>query len=199
MTENDLQEQNLHSKMVDAEYEYIFYLREKYIPIILVETQDYIWDQKHWYYKYLFPHQETTTQSDLSHEDSSHEDCDLGHRAPRDLNQMPPSLQKLLYRKLSFICHPDKCLESWAKKIFQIINGANSTNNLELLKKINTHWETYKSFETFCESELDKQEIIKKWKSEIWYHWLNSPIIKEVWISQEEYNTRQNINLNTSV
>ncbi len=180
----DSEELNLHSKLVEAEYEYMNYLRDKKLPEFTKETQNYVWDKTHWYYKYIFP--EKNDNCDLNDCCDSNDCC--GSNQNNDAK-----LQKKLYKKLTLICHPDKCEKSWAIDVFKLINEANQCNDLDLLKKLNNHWDTYKNFENY--QIIEKEIFIKKCKLELWYLWSHPgySCLKEMFFDIQQYNKLQKI------
>jgi hypothetical protein len=172
----DTIELELESQLINAQYQYLKYLRQKHIPKFMAETIDFVWDDTHWYYKYLFP----TKKSDI--ESSNDKSFD---------NKSINPAQKKLYKKLCLICHPDKCDKSWASDMILIITTANQKNDLHTLQKIYDYYKINQSFDLFYESDFDfnKKQLIKQWQSEYWYLWLTDPIIKEIFISQSKYET----------
>ena len=167
-------EHNLYAKMIDSEYEYFEYLRKIKLKSFDEETKEYVWDKQHTYYKYMFP------------------DGTIGVTENKnDYECSKKSENNQLYKKLSLICHPDKCPENWSLKMFVIVNDANINNDTKLLEEIQSYWEKYKSFDKYDNKTSNKKKQIDKWKLEFWYLWsLNDPILKEIFVNPIEYEKR---------
>lgn len=174
----------LQSKLIDAKYNYMKYLREKQMPKFNEQTRDYVWDENHWYYKYIFP----TKQNINSNEDDSINYMQNENNDNDDKTN--DVLQKKLYIKLSLLCHPDKCNEKWSNDIFRIINDANKKNNVTVLQNIMNYYKKNNSLEGYCDEYIDKESIIIKWQNELWFRWFNGSMIKDVLITQDEFISR---------
>jgi hypothetical protein len=168
-------ELDLYNKKIDAEHDYINYLRENKLETFKSDTKDYVWDKYHWYYKYIFPE----------------EDSDIFNIYESDKKQT--DVASNYFKKLSVICHPDKCAENWAHQIFIKATNAYKNNDIKSLESMYLHWELYKSFNNYNSSINDKTEDIKKWKSELWYLWYyGEDIYKDVFIPPKIMSERQN-------
>lgn len=162
-----MNEQALYQRMIDAQYEYMKFIRVAWSEKFSQETKDYVWDSGHWAYKYF--------RTDVTPQESS----------------MPDPELKILYRKLSLYVHPDKCTEPWANEIFIKINRAYKKGNLEKLQKLNDHWELHETFKNYTIKEKSKEKMIKRWSSELWFQWFSpGTLLKDCFISPDEYKRR---------
>lgn len=126
----DQKAQDLHSKLINAEYEYLSHIRPILTAKFLEETRNYIWDDTHSGYESVtFP--------------------------VANVEKKPAPKQKQLYMSLVLLCHPDKCTSPWAHEVFSLLNNANEQNNIELIEKMYHHYEQYKSFDTFILQHLE--------------------------------------------
>jgi hypothetical protein len=184
MDSHDLLEKKLLEKKsksyqnyVDSEYNYLKHIRNKKITQFQEETQNYIWNKEHFYYKYMF--------------ETSNICIDINKETGEIIYDKPKKIIEL-YHKFSLICHPDKCKEEWGKNIFILIKKAYDENNIELLEKINLYYEENKTLENYktdnFKEEINKEEQINKWKSELWYHWyyVNNSMVKNIFIPIEK-------------
>lgn len=169
---SDSIEIELQEKFINAQYDYINYLRKKQLSKFLEEVRDYVWDDNHWAYKIWHPSDSIITIN-----------ADLDGQDGQDIKQ--------LYYKLTKITHPDKCDELWSAYMFIIINEAYNKNNYKKLKEISNYWDEHNTFEFYI-NNTPKKDIIHLWINEAWYDWFNNPdsLLREVLISPQEYEKR---------
>lgn len=144
-------EQDLYNKKIDAEYEYMKYMKHKKEREFIEQTINYTWDKNHHFYKLFFT------------DSPSHDDC-----TSSDTSNVNNDA-KILYRKLSVICHPDKCQEIWGENMFRTINNAHADNDLARLQRIDAYWEANHTFAQFEDVCFDKEKEITMWKKQKWY------------------------------
>ncbi|AVL95106.1 hypothetical protein ma719 [Moumouvirus australiensis] len=161
----------LYQNYLKAKYEYLKKFSEKSIPQFISETKNYVWDKDHPFYECIkfSPIQE------------------------------PNKNVKKLYKKLSLLCHPDKCTESWSNLIFQIVNESYLKNDLDKLNELDKYYEEHKTFDDYLHgsNELNLSDQIKKIESEVWYIWTSPEadiscrnFLKDIFIPAEEYEKR---------
>jgi len=69
---------------------------------------------------------------------------------------------KRLYRKAATLCHPDKVSEEQkesANKLFQELNEANASNNIEKVRELLSALENNKAFSTFADTVNEKEKL----------------------------------------
>ncbi|BCS83497.1 DnaJ super family protein [Cotonvirus japonicus] len=172
----------LYNEYINAKYNYINHLKNQLTHQFILETKDLVWDETHWAIGTFLK-----SKNPSDYKNSNSDNTEL----------------KTLYKKLSMICHPDKCSESWATKIFVLVNELYTNSNIAKLKELLNIYENQGSFAAYIDSEdilIDKETQIKCWESQLWYVWL-SPVadtnlrnlLKDILITPEEYNKRLKI------
>jgi len=154
----DQTEINLYNKKVKSEYNYLKYLEQKKQKMFLEETKGYAWDTRHAEYKYYFSNQQTSDEETCDETEDNHEEKVISEEV------------KALYKKLAAICHPDKCDQKWAHKMFLLVGNAYKNNEYNILDKIHKHWEIHKTFDNYNDTTEWEKEI-KAIKREVWYSW----------------------------
>jgi hypothetical protein len=160
----DLQEAQFYRKKLDAEYEYLKYIQSIKLPLFLEETSGYVVNKydpvSRYYFQIEFLNDEEKFVSKYAEYDEyvkkynssfSFDDylrihtnnIDMHKDKDKDINT------KALYKKLSLICHPDKCKEQWSQKMFVLISNAYNKNDKILLQKIDSYWEKNKTLDGF--------------------------------------------------
>jgi hypothetical protein len=175
-----------YQNFISSEYNYLEYLRNKKIPQFQEETKNYVYDKEHPYYKYMFG-ENINININI--------DSDTGEAHYEELSESNKS-QKIteLFRKLSLICHPDKCQDEWGKNMFIFIKKAYDENKIDILEKIMFYFEENKTLDGYQNNSevtnenkiITKEEQINIWKSEAWYNWyyVKNSIIKMVLVSE---------------
>ncbi len=164
---------DLYSKMINAEYEYYQYLREKELPIFKENTKNYMFNETHYMYKYYFPQKNINTDN---------------IEVAESTDNQKDSHQKELYHKLCLICHPDKCKESWAENIFKLVQESYESNKMIILEKIYDYYIDNGTLENFDSTVTEKEKFINCCKHELWYLWItNDQMLKEILIPVEKY------------
>lgn len=169
----DETESELYTQMINGEYAYMEYLRKIKIKAFDEETKGYVLDKDHMYYKFYFGSKKITN-----------DEIEIKVELQDEI------YQSQLYRKLSLICHPDKCSEKWCHEIFQLVNEANTNNNVKILEELDSHYEKHKSFDKYNSNNLSKIKQINQWKRELWYLWIHDPYIKEIFIDTAKCEER---------
>jgi len=163
-------EQKLYDAKIKAEYEYVKYLESKKKAQFHEETKDHVYNTEHWYYKMIISKQlANNNQTEIASVTKADVDNDC----------------KALYKKLSIICHPDKCHEEWATKMSSIINKAYEENDKIKLDELNTYFETHSTFADY--DVIDYVKEINSMKSQYWYQWYyDNHIIKDLYVSPSD-------------
>lgn len=163
---SDSIEKELYQIFINAEYNYLKFLREKEYCKFIDETKNYILDDTHWAYKIW--HQEKEDNKIIN--DS-------------DLNEI-----KELYYNLSKIVHPDKCTEFWGNDMFIIISDAYNNNDSEKLIEISNYWKKNNTFDFYIDYNF-KVTQITTFKHEAWYDWFHNPnsSLRQVLIPMDKY------------
>uniref|UniRef100_A0A6G6ACZ8 J domain-containing protein n=1 Tax=Borely moumouvirus TaxID=2712067 RepID=A0A6G6ACZ8_9VIRU len=163
--------ETLYQNYLKAKYEYLKKFSEKSIPQFISETKNYVWDKDHSLY-------ECIKFSPI---------------------QKPNKNVKKLYKKLSLLCHPDKCTKFWSSEIFQIVNESYLKNDLNKLNELDKYYREHKTFNNYLHgiNRLNLSDQIKKIESEVWYIWTSPEadinyrnILKDIFIPVEEYEKR---------
>lgn len=177
------EEKELYKKYIDAEYNYMNFLRNYQIKKFEEETKHYIYDEHHEMYKYIKPYIQSDIQSDIK--------LDMNINFP---NKNPDKKYKKIYTKLSLICHPDKCSDKLSNSIFLILNEAWNEKKYEILDELNDYLLINKTFLNYDHENTinQKKKKINQWKSELWYVWYNNKdcIYRDIFVSQETYIQR---------
>lgn len=110
------EEMELYKKMIDAQYEYFSHIEKSWSEKFANETKDMMWDLTHWAYSIFFPSKSENEK--------------------KDENLITDETLGSIYRKLSLLCHPDKCTDERASKTFAIISELYENRDFDSLKKI---------------------------------------------------------------
>ena len=145
---------NLYHDYIKAKHKYMSALRGIKIPEFLDETQDYVWDVDHPYYRLFF----TSIKSCPSQQHSQE--------------------IKDLYKKLALLVHPDKCKADWAERIFNLITIAYNNGSIDQLQELDQYYNKEESFDGFslpssssssCPDQ--EKEELKVWENQVWFLW----------------------------
>jgi hypothetical protein len=186
--------ENSKKQMMNSEYKYLRYMRNKKINQLAKDTHNYKWDETHFMYKYIFCNRTNDNEvNDNEVNDNEVNDNEVNDNEVNDniiKDDINDSCISKLYKKLALICHPDKCLEKWGDMIFIMINNAYKNKNIQCLETLNSHWEKYMSFDNY--NNFDVKKELEKLKSEMWYKWYyeDNYICKEMLIPEDKYNEK---------
>lgn len=147
MTEKMTEEMDLYKKMIDAQYEYFSHIEKSWGEKFVNETKDMMWDLTHWAYSMFFP-------SKLENE-------------KKDENLITDETLGSIYRKLSLLCHPDKCTDERASKTFAIISELYENRDFDSLKKIEMNTENVHNYV----ENFHKTKFIERCMCMTWYAW----------------------------
>lgn len=171
--ENDKVEKELYNNAVDAEFKYFDYIKNKLIEEFILETRDYVMDETHWAYKYFIEDQNLNNSDDISE---------------TEIEKI-----KIIYKRLSLICHPDKCDEEWSEDIFKMLQKAYDEKNIKLLIEMDEYWTNNLTFTDFSKLKQIKtnEELVSEWKNTNWFQWHNpTSLIRQVLIPKEIFNKK---------
>lgn len=163
----------LYAEMVKAEFNYLQHLRQTHLVKFQQETQNFVVDKDHSYYRYFFPtrkevklHQEVESASHLEKLDDE---------------------TKSHYRKLVVQLHPDKCAEPWAPTLFLQLQKAYETNDGVAINSMFNYFEEHVTLQGYDLMTYTQQ--ITQWKNEVWYQFYHGSMKtqwQEIFLSSEK-------------
>lgn len=142
------EEQRLYRKHVRAEHAYLKCLRDRVRPEFAQHTAGKVLDIV------TFPWLAMNEKQDPN---DSHRDS--------------------LVRKLSLLCHPDKCEASDATDLFCLVQNA----DLEILEAADKSSSPLDYLRGRMHPIVDQEKEIQLWKAQVWYQWFRAPSMVDGW------------------
>ena len=108
------------------------------------------------------PHKEEYKKAEKEYEEFHGQHEELKAKKVNVLSEVDKDELKKMYRKAATLCHPDKVSEEQkerANKLFQELNEANASNNIEKVREILNSLENNKAFSTFADTENEKEKL----------------------------------------
>ena len=108
------------------------------------------------------PQQEEYKKAEEAYEEFHQQHEELKEKKVAELSDENKAELKKLYRKAATLCHPDKVSDEQkerANKLFQELNEANASNNLEKVREILEALENNKAFSTFADTVNEKAKL----------------------------------------
>lgn len=189
-------ERDLYQKSIDAQYDYLNYVRKTWGKKFCDETMNKILDKTNYLY-FLF--------------DPNHKEIFL---CPQDQITI-----KNMYRELSLAIHPDKCAAVWATSLFTYLNELYTKKDVEGIKKMHEYYTLHKNLEGYLDAQvklaelanlaeqakldkdvqdptaadpnISKEKQVENWKHQLWYLWAKDASIRSIFITKEEFEAKE--------
>jgi hypothetical protein len=108
------------------------------------------------------PKKEEYKKAEEAYEEFHQQHEELKGKKVTELSDEDKAELKRLYRKAATLCHPDKVSEEQkesANKLFQELNEANASNNIEKVRELLSALENNKAFSTFADTVNEKEKL----------------------------------------